>query len=153
MQRGPKCPDIYSIHVTVPEYATHIDISFSNKAGESIGIFRAPIAPHEQHANRSQDYMNKKILAEMGDGSACEVAMFPDTFSATANCKMPVGQIATGVRAYSWSSRELARKACVLVPKQANFCELDTSTGCTNPDAMNYDPLATTDSGSCEIPQ
>lgn len=38
-------------------------------------------------------------------------------------------------------------------PMLGQSCELDVVAGCTDPEAPNYDPMATMDDSSCDIPK
>mmetsp|Transcript_9901 Transcript_9901/g.18608 ORF Transcript_9901/g.18608 Transcript_9901/m.18608 type:complete len:276 (-) Transcript_9901:336-1163(-) len=118
---------LWSIRVNVPKHAGFLNFGFTDGKDWDEG-YEVQVTPFKGFEGRPKEFFQEGLAKEMGYEGACEAAIFPDEVPEAVYCKMPS-------------------------PMLGQSCELDVVTGCTDPEAPNYDPMATMDDSSCDIPK
>jgi len=124
--RGEGAP-LYSVRIQVPRYAVFLEFGFTDGKNWDEGYTCAIESP-KSLAGKDMDFYNNGLSGEMSADGACEAAIFPDPAPDALICMMPGGGGLTG-----------------------QTCELNIIKGCTDPNAANYNPLATHDDNTCDI--
>lgn len=126
--RGSAASPLYSVRIKVPKAASFLEFGFTDGQNWDEG-YKVIVQPLKENKGRDVDWMSRMLTIELDVTGACDEAFFPDPAPVPLSCNMPGGMGLVG-----------------------QSCELDVVAGCTDPDAPNYDPMATIDSGSCDLP-
>lgn len=126
--RGIASSPLYSIRINVPIYAKFLEFGFTDGENWDEG-YKVQVKQLPENEGRDMKFFNDGLAKEMGYEGACEAAIFPDPAPSMDRCMMPGGVGLIG-----------------------QSCDLDVVPGCTDPEAPNYDPMATVDDATCELP-
>lgn len=125
--RGDGKP-LYSVRIQVPRHAVFLEFGFTDGTNWDEG-YTCPFESPKELAGKDFDFYNNGLSAEMSVDGACDAAIFPDPEHNSLLCMLPSGGGMSG-----------------------QTCELNIVVGCTDPAAANYNPDATHDAGTCELP-
>jgi len=126
--RGVGNVPLWSIRVNVPKHARYLEFGFTDGYNWDEG-FKVKVKEFPGFEGNDDQFFTKGLEVEMGYEGACEAAIFPDVVPDATMCKMPGGMGLAG-----------------------QSCDLDIVAGCMDPEAPNYNPMATMEDDSCDLP-
>lgn len=126
--RGKADPPLFSIKICIPQHAVNIIFSFTNGTDWD-GPYKIQFQPIKKWKNKPLSFFNEGLKEELSKEGACEKAIFPDSYNVIARCAM-IGN---------------------LTAEGGDRCQLDLVEGCTDPNSVDFNPLATVDDGSCTV--
>lgn len=127
-ERGPKDDLIFSVRLNVPRNACWLEFSFTDGTNWDEGYkmnFKLP----KDIQGLDKSTLDSRLAEEMSPDGACLAAIYADPPPPEADSCIIGGSM-----------------------EAAASCDLDLVVGCTDPAAPNYNPLATVDDKSCELP-
>ncbi|KAL1292763.1 hypothetical protein HN51_053327 [Arachis hypogaea] len=126
--RGKADRPIYTIQICIPKHALNLIFSFTNGVDWD-GPYRLQFQVPKGFQNKPIEFFNEGLAEELSKDGACEKAIFPDTSVVMTRCAI------TGNLSLEGGDR----------------CNLDLVPGCTDPNSIEFNPLATFDDGTCPI--
>ncbi|TXG69360.1 hypothetical protein EZV62_004295 [Acer yangbiense] len=126
--RGQNDAPFYTIQICIPKHAVNLIFSFTNGVDWD-GPYRLQFQVPKGWRNKPIDFFNKGLAEELSKEGACDRAIFPDTDIVVDRCAM-IGN---------------------LIVEGGDRCDLNLVPGCMDPNALEYNPLANVDDGSCLI--
>ncbi|KAK0595117.1 hypothetical protein LWI29_003739 [Acer saccharum] len=126
--RGQNDAPFYTIQICIPKHAVNLIFSFTNGVDWD-GPYRLQFQVPKGWRNKPMDFFNKGLAEELSKEGACDRVIFPDTDIVVDRCAM-IGN---------------------LIVEGGDRCDLNLVPGCMDPNALEYNPLANVDDGSCLI--
>ncbi|KAK4838258.1 hypothetical protein QYF36_012331 [Acer negundo] len=126
--RGQNDAPFYTIQICIPKHAVNLIFSFTNGVDWD-GPYRLQFQVPKGWRNKPIDFFNKGLAEELSNEGACDRVIFPDTDIVVDRCAM-IGN---------------------LIVEGGDRCDLNLVPGCMDPNALEYNPLANVDDGSCPI--